>query len=71
MKEHFFLFEDRKTAVVYFRNTETGDFIGPLYDAGPRFKKYDCIKRYSIYGKDAVVNDKGKITKFIKLTDLH
>lgn len=47
--EHFFLFESLKAAVVYFHNTETGDFIGPLYDAGPRFKKNDCQKRYSIY----------------------
>ena len=54
VKEHFFLFEDRKVAIVYFYNTETTDFIGPLYDAGPRFKRDDCKKRYSVFLKAAV-----------------
>ena len=49
VKEHFFLFEDRKVAIVYFYNTETTDFIAPLYDSGPRFKRNDCKKRYSIF----------------------
>ena len=71
IKEHFFLFEERKTAIIYFYNTETGDFIGPLYDSGPRFKKDDCKKRYSIYGKKAVVNDSGHISTFVKETNLH
>ena len=37
VKKHFFIFEDRKTAIVYFYNDETCDFVGPLYDSGPRF----------------------------------
>jgi hypothetical protein len=71
IKEHFFLFEKRKAAVIYFHNTETGDFIGPLYDSGPRFNKEDCKKRYSICGKKAVVNDLCQISTFVKATNLH
>jgi hypothetical protein len=70
IKEHFFIFDDRKAAIIYFHNLETGDFIGPLYDNGPRFKKDDCMKRYSIYGKLAVVNDSGHISTFVKETNL-
>lgn len=55
VKEHFFLFEERKVAIIYFYNEETTDFIGPLYDAGPRFNHGDCKKRYSLFHKDAVV----------------
>lgn len=51
IKEHFFLFENRKVAIIYFHNVETSDFVGPTYDAGPRFNKEDCKKKYSIYLK--------------------
>lgn len=49
VKKHFFIFENRKTAITYFYNDETCQFIGPLYDSGPRFKKEDCVKRYSLF----------------------
>lgn len=71
VKKHFFIFEDRKTAVVYFYNDETSDFIGPLYDSGPRFKKEDCKKRYTICGKEAIVIDEGNVCHFMKDTPLH
>lgn len=58
-----------KTAVVYFYNAETCNFIGPLYDSGPRFKKKDCEKRYSIYGRKAIINNLGEISTFIKETN--
>lgn len=70
VRKHFFVFENRKTAVIYFYNSETCDFVGPLYDSGPRFKKEECIKRYSIYNKEAVINDFGKESSFIKETNL-
>lgn len=71
VKKHFFIFEERKTAIVYFYNDETCQFIGPLYDSGPRFKKDDCIKRYSLYQKDAVVSTLGQIRTEIKNTNQH
>ena len=57
VKKHFFLFADRKTAVVYWYDRETSKFIGPLYDSGPRFKENDCVKRYSLYDKEATIVD--------------
>ena len=67
IKEHFFLFEQSKVGVVYFHNIETGDFIGPIYDAGIRFKKDECKKRYSVFGKEAVVVEGGiEVQHFVK-----
>jgi hypothetical protein len=71
IKKHFFVFEDRKTAVVYFYNAETCQYVGPLYDSGPRFDKDKCKKLYSIYQKEAIVSDLGKESSFAKETDLH
>jgi hypothetical protein len=66
VKEHYFVFEERKVAIVYFFNSETSKYIGPLYDSGPRFRKEECTKRYSLFGKTATVCDQGRISKFTK-----
>jgi hypothetical protein len=66
IKKHYFIFEDRKTAITYFYNDETYDFVGPAYDSGPRFKKNDCVKRYSISGKEAIVSDNGNVYNVVK-----
>ena len=71
MKKHFFLFADRKVAIVYWYDNETYKFIGPLYDSGPRFKENDCIKRYSIYNKEATVIDNDGISIYKKKTNKH
>jgi hypothetical protein len=71
IKKHYFVFEDHKTAVVYFYNDETYDFVGPVYDSGPRFKKEDCIKRYAIVNKEVVVNDNGRLYSITKTSNLH
>jgi hypothetical protein len=71
VKKHFFVFEDRKTAIVYFYNDETYQFVGPLYDSGPRFKKDDCIKRYSLFNKEAIVSCLGQLSTKIKCTSQH
>ena len=71
VKRHFFLFANLKTAVVYFYDAEYHKFIGPLYDSGVRFKKNDCIKRYSLYMKEATVVEEDKIYGIIKETNLH
>ena len=65
------MFENRKAAVVYFYNSETSQYIGPLFETGPRFDKEACKKRYSIYGKEAIESDLGKESSFKKETDLH
>ena len=71
VKKHFFLFADRKTAIVYWYDRETSKFVGPLYDSGPRFKENDCIKRYSLYNKEAtVVNSEGTFI-YMKKTNKH
>jgi hypothetical protein len=56
---------------VYFYNDETYDFVGPVYDSGPRFKKDDCIKWYAVVGKEAIVNDDGNIYAVSKETRLN
>jgi hypothetical protein len=63
VKKHFFVFEDRKTAIVYFFNEETCDFIGPLYDSGPRFKIDECVKRYALFEKEAVIVESGQVPR--------
>lgn len=68
------MFDERKTVVVYFYNSEVGSFIGPVYDSGPKFKREDCTKRYSIFGKQAIVVEGGaeQLNKaFVKETNLH
>lgn len=71
VKKHFFLFADRKAAVVYWYDRETSKFIGPLYDSGPRFKENDCIKRYSLYNKYATITDGGGTYVMKKETNKH
>ncbi len=71
VNKHFFVIEERKIAVVYFYNAETCQFIGPLYDSGPRFKTKDCCKRYSIEGKQAIVSDHGRIGELMKTNNVH
>ena len=71
VKRHFFVFEERKVAIVYFYNSDTCQYVGPLYDAGLRFKKDECKKRYSLFGKVATVCDEGNISEFTKQTNYH
>ena len=71
VKGHFFLFAELKTAIVFFYDAEYCKFIGPLYDSGVKFKKNDCIKRYSLYQKEAVVVDGNKLYGATKETNLH
>jgi hypothetical protein len=71
VKKHFFLFAERKTAIVYWYDKETSKFIGPLYDSGPRFKENDCIKRYSLYNKEATIVDREGTYIMKKKTNKH
>ena len=71
VKGHFFLFAELKTAIVFFYDAEYCKFIGPLYDSGVKFKKNDCIKRYSLYQKEAFVVDGNKLYGATKETNLH
>ncbi len=71
VNRHFFLFAELKTAIVDFYDTEYSKFIGPLYDSGVRFKQNDCIKRYSLYGKEAIVVDEENVYGATKETALH
>lgn len=71
VKKHFFLFADRKTAIVYWYDKETYKFVGPLYDSGPRFKENDCIKRYSLYNKEATVVNAEGTSIYKKNTNKH
>lgn len=51
IKEHLFVFEKFKVAVVYFYDSELLKFIGPLADVQSNFDREKCMKLYSIQGK--------------------
>lgn len=50
-----------KAAIVYFYNSETCDFIGPLFDIGSRFDKDSCKRRYAIANKSALIIDNDQV----------
>ncbi len=72
--KHFFVFRAHKGAVVYWYDTETCKFIGPLFDRGSKFDEEKCKKLYSVINKQATVNKSTTQEieeEFTKTTNLH
>ena len=71
-KSHIFVEESHKLAVVYARNTETGQYIGGLLDITQK-KDIDLFHReHSVFGREALVVRHGKVVeRFVKEENKH
>ena len=69
---HLFVEDTHKVAVVYARNTETGQYIGGLLDVTPKkdlelfHKEHSVVNREAIVVKDGVV-----VQRFVKEENKH
>jgi hypothetical protein len=71
-KSHLFVEDTHKVAIVYARNTETGQYIGGLLDITPKKDLSLFHKEHSVANREAIVLRGGVVVqRFIKEENKH